>query len=77
MYYNDHSPPHFYIRYGQQKAIIAIQTLSALEGELSPRVLGIVVEWASLHQTELLGNWERARHNVTNRENTTIGVIYA
>lgn len=63
--YNDHPPPHFHVRYGRQKAIIAIQSLSVLERELSPRVLGIVVEWASLHRTELLENWERARQNVS------------
>jgi len=22
MYYNDHSPPHFHVRYGDQKAIV-------------------------------------------------------
>jgi hypothetical protein len=63
MYYNDHSPPHFHVRYGQQKAIIAIQTLSGLEGQLLPRVLGLVIEWAALHQTELLENWTLARQN--------------
>ncbi|XGV97079.1 MAG: DUF4160 domain-containing protein [Leptolyngbya sp. BL-A-14] len=40
MYYNDHPPPHFHVRYGHQKAIISIQTLTLLEGSLSPRVLG-------------------------------------
>lgn len=48
MYYNDHPPPYFHVRYGKQKAIIAIQSISVLEGELSPRVLGIVVEWAMI-----------------------------
>ncbi|MBW4690275.1 MAG: DUF4160 domain-containing protein [Lyngbya sp. HA4199-MV5] len=61
MYYNDHPPPHFHVRYGQQKAIIEIQSLSILEGKLSPRVLGLVIEWASAHQAELLQNWELAR----------------
>ena len=28
---------------------------------LSPRVLGFVLEWTRLHQQELLENWERAR----------------
>ncbi|MDF5728780.1 MAG: DUF4160 domain-containing protein [Rhizonema sp. PD38] len=27
MYYNAHPPPHFYVRYNQQKAIISIETL--------------------------------------------------
>ncbi len=61
MYYNDHSPPHFHVRYGQQKAIIEIQSLKILEGKLSSRVLGLVIEWASVHQAKLLQNWELAR----------------
>jgi len=47
MYYNDHPPPHFHVRYGSQKALVAIATLSLLHGRLSPRVRGLVVEWAS------------------------------
>ena len=61
MYYNDHPPPHFPVRYNQQKAIIDIQKLSIIEGQLSPRILGLVIEWADIHQTELIENWQRAR----------------
>ncbi len=32
-----------------------------MEGTLPPRVLSLVVEWAGLHQTELLENWENIR----------------
>jgi hypothetical protein len=63
MYYNDHPPPHFHVRYNQQKAIIEIETLSILEGKLSPRVLGLVIEWAAMHKSELLKNWNLARQN--------------
>jgi hypothetical protein len=63
MYYNDHPPPHFHVRYNQQKAIIDIETLSILEGKLTPRVLGLVVEWAAMHQSELRENWQLARQN--------------
>jgi Domain of unknown function (DUF4160) len=63
MYYNDHPPPHFHVRYNQQKAIIDLKNLSILEGKLSPKVLGLVIEWAALHQTELLENWQLARKN--------------
>jgi hypothetical protein len=28
---------------------------------LSPRVFGMAMEWAALHQTELLENWDLAR----------------
>ena len=61
MYYDDHAPPHFHVRYGDQKAIIAIPSLALLHGRLSPRVFGMAVEWASLHRGELLENWELAR----------------
>ncbi|MEH1834105.1 MAG: DUF4160 domain-containing protein [Nostoc sp.] len=33
----DHPPPHFHVRYNNQKAIVSIQTLEILEGELTPR----------------------------------------
>ena len=61
MYYNDHAPPHFHVRYGTERALIAIDTLIVLEGKLSPRALGLVMEWASSHQTELLVDWNLAR----------------
>ncbi len=61
MYYGDHAPPHFHVRYGSHKALIAIDTLSVIRGSLSPRVLGFVIEWAAQHRVELVENWERAR----------------
>lgn len=54
MYYNDHPPPHFHVRYNQQKAIIEIESLTILEGKLTPRVLDLVIEWATIHKSELL-----------------------
>lgn len=61
MFYNDHSPPHFHVRYGEQKAILEIATLGILEGKLSPRVLGLVTEWGASHQDELRRDWSLAR----------------
>jgi hypothetical protein len=61
MYYDDHNPPHFHIRYGQQKAIFSIENMKLLEGNISPRTLGMVTEWAALHQKELLEDWELAQ----------------
>ncbi|MEH1882497.1 MULTISPECIES: DUF4160 domain-containing protein [unclassified Nostoc] len=65
MYYNDHPPPHFHVRYNNQKAIVSIQTVEILEGELTPRLLKLVTEWATLHQAELMEDWELARDNQT------------
>jgi len=63
MNYNDHPPPHFHARYGDYKAIIDIRTLRLLEGQLPPRVFGLVMEWAVLHQRELLSDWDLARQS--------------
>jgi len=57
MYWNDHAPPHFHARYGEFQAIISIKDFSLLEGKLPPKALALVVEWASIHQEELLKNW--------------------
>lgn len=61
MFYNDHNPAHFHARYGGQRALVAIDTLAVLEGRLSPRVLGLVTEWAALHREELREDWRLAR----------------
>ena len=61
MYYNDHDPPHFHVRYSGQKALIAIETVALMNGTLSPRVLGLVKEWAAMHQEELMEDWTLAR----------------
>jgi hypothetical protein len=45
MYWDDHEPPHFHVRYAGQKALIAIEGPYLLKGRLSPRVLGLVTEW--------------------------------
>ena len=61
MYYDDHNPPHFHARYGEDQAAIEISSLRILEGKLPPRVLGLIVEWASQHQPELMDNWNAAQ----------------
>jgi hypothetical protein len=61
MYYNDHEPPHFHVRYSGQKALIGIETGALLQGDLSPRARGLVTEWASLHREELMEDWNLAR----------------
>ncbi len=62
MYFNEHPPPHFHAEYGEYEALVNINTLGVIAGKLPPRVLGLVVEWASLHQNELGTLWEKARN---------------
>ena len=61
MFYRDHNPPHFHAIYADFEGIIDIEKNELIGGELPPRVLGIVIEWTALHQSELMENWERAR----------------
>jgi hypothetical protein len=57
MYFNDHDPPHVHARYGESRATFAIDALKLLDGELPPRVVGLVAEWAAMHRFELRRNW--------------------
>jgi hypothetical protein len=61
MYWRDHPPPHFHATYAGQVAEIQIESLELIDGWLPPRALRLVIEWAGLHQAELLDNWNRAR----------------
>lgn len=60
MYHKEHNPPHFHARYGDAKVEIAIESLSVMAGKLPPRAMGMVMEWASRHQEELMLDWELA-----------------
>ena len=40
MFYNEHNPPHFHVRYNEHKAEIGIQTLRCWLGDCLP------VSWA-------------------------------
>ena len=63
MFFDDHDPPHFHARYGKEKVAIEIHSLRILEGHIPSRALGIVIEWASQHNDELLSNWKLAKSN--------------
>ncbi len=57
MFFDEHRPPHFHVRYGEHEAVLRIDDLVVTKGKLPPRTLGLVVEWAAKHQTELRRNW--------------------
>ncbi len=61
MYFKDHSPAHFHAEYGEFEALVEIETLAILRGELPRRAMALVLEWAALHRQELRADWERAR----------------
>ncbi|MBI5044074.1 MAG: DUF4160 domain-containing protein [Nitrospirae bacterium] len=61
MFYDDHYPSHFHAEYGSFEALIEIDTLAVIAGKLPPRALGLVMEWAAIHQKELLSLWQNAK----------------
>jgi hypothetical protein len=61
MYFGDHEPPHFHAEYGGDEMVVGIKTLAVIQGRLSPRAMGMVLEWAALHQTELMADWQLAK----------------
>jgi hypothetical protein len=61
MYFKEHNPPHFHAEYGEFKAEIAIESLAVIVGKLPPKAMGLVSEWATIHQEELMKNWNNLR----------------
>ena len=58
MYFNEHNPPHFHVRYNDYRATFDIQSLNISTGSVPAKVRGLVEEWAELHQDELLEMWQ-------------------
>lgn len=60
MYFADHAPPHFHAFYGDEEVVIDIRQLAIVRGSFSPRAFGLLMEWASIHQSDLLAAWDQA-----------------
>ncbi len=59
MYYDEHPPPHFDVSYQGVRAVVGIETLELLRGNLPRRAMVLAVEWALAHRNELRQNWSR------------------
>jgi len=60
MFYGDHPPKHFHAEYNDYKALISLENLEIIEGQLPPNAYKLIKRWAKLHRQELLENWARA-----------------
>jgi hypothetical protein len=58
VFFGDHPPPHFHAVYGEYNALISIESLEIIEGDLPKRAQKLVMDWASLYQQDLLKMWE-------------------
>jgi hypothetical protein len=57
VFFGDHPPPHFHAIYGEYNALVSIETLEFIEGDLPSRAQKLVLEWATLYQQDLLQMW--------------------
>lgn len=64
MYFDDHDPPHFHAAYGEHSAVVLIAPPGLRSGHLPPRVLALVIKWASVQEAALLDIWERLRFHL-------------
>lgn len=55
---SEHNPPHIHAVYGEYVGAIDIQTLAMIEGDLPPKALAMVQEWAKPHQQALMQMWQ-------------------
>jgi len=62
MYFGDHHPPHFHAEYAGSRVLVNIDTLATIGGNLPPRAMELLIEWASLHQQELRLDWDKAQN---------------
>jgi hypothetical protein len=57
MFFNNHNPPHFKVKYSEFEANILIENGSILNGDLPISKLKLVAAWAEIHKEELLEMW--------------------
>lgn len=55
---SEHNPPHIHAIYNKSIAVIDIQTLDVIEGEIPKRALRLVKEWVFIHKNEIKNIWE-------------------
>lgn len=63
MYYKEHPPSHFHVKYAEHRAVFSINELKLIEGYLPSRAISLVLEWAFLHRDELKEDWDLAVNN--------------
>jgi len=57
MYYNEHTPPHFHAKYGDDEITVEIES-GKVNGNMTKRALSLVQEWRGLRKEDLLREWE-------------------
>jgi hypothetical protein len=59
IYYDEHLPPHFHARYGEDRASFLLSG-ELLAGSMPGRASALVRDWARMHEAELAADWTHA-----------------
>ena len=54
-----HHIPHFHAYYHDDVAVIGVDPVDVIAGQLPRRQRRLVEAWAELHQEELMADWDR------------------
>lgn len=57
-----HHLPHFHAYYQDDVAVVGLDPVEVLAGNLPRRQQRLVEAWAELHQEELIANWQRLQN---------------
>ncbi len=60
-----HHRAHFHAYYQEHTVVLGIEPVEVISGSLPRRQQRLVEAWAELHQTELIGDWERLQAGQT------------
>jgi Domain of unknown function (DUF4160) len=64
-FFDEHPPPHFHAEYAEYQAMIDIETLRVIEGDLPRPQHRKVVTWAKTRKPQLLDAWISCRSDLT------------
>lgn len=57
MYFNEHNPPHFHVRYNDLEVIFDMEEGAFTKGILPARQARLVLAWYEIHKDELIDLW--------------------
>lgn len=60
MYYQDHNPPHFHVKYNEFECFISINDIQIIDWDLPIKVKKLVLAWTEMYKDELIENWNLA-----------------
>ena len=60
-----HKLPHIHVKYQGDFSVISIPDGNILEGKLPTKKLNLVKAWITIHEDDLMANWELALNGET------------